>query len=98
MKKLLIATLLLTGLTTLVPTANADCRERVFLGYDRCGRPVYREVYREAYRPSRDYYYEQRPTYYREAPTVRYRSYEEERPRCRETHRHISPLSLIFGF
>jgi len=97
MKKLLIATLLLTGLTSLVSTASADHRERAFAGYDRCGNPVYREVYRETYRPSRSYY-EERPTYYREAPPVRYRSYEEERPRCRETRRHISPLSFIFGF
>ena len=94
MKKLLIASLLFTGLTALVPTASADCRERVFLGYDRCGHPVYGE----AYRPQREYY-EERPTYYREAPQVRYRSYDnEDRSRCRETRRHVSPLSFIFGF
>lgn len=94
MKKLRIASLLLTGLTTLLPSARADCHERVLLGYDRCGHPVYGEVYR----PSRESY-EERPTYYREAPPVRYRSYDyDDRPRCRETRRHFSPLSFLFGF
>lgn len=94
MKKLLTASLILISLTTLIPNASAECRERVFLGYDRCGHPVYGEVYR----PQREYY-EERPTYYREAPPVRYRSHNyDERPRCRETRRHVSPLSFIFGF
>lgn len=97
MKKLFLATFLFAGLTAVVPSASAGHNERVFAGYDRCGHPVYREVCREEYRPRRDYY-EERPTYYREAPPVRYRSYEEERPRCRETQRHFSPLSFIFGF
>ena len=97
MKKLLIATLLLTGLTAFIPSAQAHGCERVFVGYDRCGHPVYREVSRPSYG-----YYEERPQYYREAPPVRYRSYDDDdrdyRPRCREQHRHVSPLSFFFGF
>jgi hypothetical protein len=95
MKKLLIATLLLTGLTAFLPSAQADCRERVFVGYDRCGHPVYREVYRPRYS-----YYDERPQYYRAAPQARYRSYDDDRSRCREREprRHFSPLSFVFGF
>jgi len=78
MKKLLITTLLLTGLTAFLPSAHADCRERVFVGYDRCGQPVFREVYRPApryyeERPAYQPYYESRGTYAYEQPReVRY--------------------------
>ena len=100
MKKLLIASLLLTGLAAFAPSAVARDYDREFVGYDRCGRPVYREVYRPRYhcdeRPR--YHHDDRPTY-RYAPPVRYRSHDhDERPRCRETRRHVSPLSFIFGF
>lgn len=94
MKKLLIASLLLTGLTAFAPTASAKKRDHEFVGYDRCGHPAYREVYRPKCN-----HYEERPTYYHEAPPVRYRSYGyDDGPRCRETRRHVSPLSFIFGF
>lgn len=91
MKNLLIASLILTGLTAFAPTASAKKKhDREFAGYDRCGHPVYREVYRPKYK-----HYEERPVYYREAAPVRY---YDDRPRCRETHRRVSPLSFIFGF
>lgn len=94
MKKLLIATVLLTGLTAFIPSAKADHCEQVFVGYDRCGHPVYREVERPRYG-----YYQERPTYYREVPQVRYRSNDrDDDRRCRETRRPVSPLSFIFGF
>ena len=94
MKILLIASLLLTGLTAFAPTASAKKREHEFAGYDRCGQPTYREVYRPKHN-----HCEERPTYYYQAPPVRYRSSGyDERPRCRETRRHVSPLSFIFGF
>lgn len=96
MKKLLIATILLAGFAAFVPSAKADHCEHVFVGYDRCGKPVYREVVRPRYG-----YYQERPTYYRSAPQVqvRYRSYDrDDDRRCRETRRPVSPLSFIFGF
>ena len=94
MKKLLIATILLAGLTSFAPNASADHKERAFVGYDRCGRPVFREVCRPSYG-----YYEERPAYYREVPQVRYRSYDyDDRPCYREQRRHGSALSFIFGF
>ena len=97
MKKLLIATILLAGLTTFAPHASACDKDRVFVGYDRCGHPVWREVRRPSYGS-----YEERPQYYREAPPVRYRSYDDDdrdyRPRCQEQRRRVSPLAFIFGF
>ncbi len=111
MKKLLIATLLLTGLTAFIPSAHADCRERVFVGYDRCGQPVFREVYRPSYgyyqeRPAYQPYYESRRTYdYPEPRETRYRDYDEDRcqpkrkSHCEKDERHFrSPLSFLFGF
>ncbi len=94
MKKLLIATVLLTGFAAFIPSAKAEHCEHVFVGYDRCGKPVYREVVRQRYSS-----YQERPTYYREAPQARYRSYDrDDDRRCRETRRPVSPLSFIFGF
>src|ERR1051326_47952 len=97
MKKLLFTTLCLAGLALLAPRANADCQERVFLGYDRCGRPVYEYVYRPSY-------YQPRETYYYDAP-ARCRSYEYSRgcdygryysqPRCHDSRPRIS---FFFGF
>ena len=96
MKKFLFATLFLTGLAMLTPRANADCQERVFLGYDRCGRPVYQYV-------SRPNYDQLRQTYYYDAP-VRYQSYNYSRgydygqssqSRCRDSRPRIS---FFFGF
>ncbi len=92
MKKLLIASLLLTGLAAFAPSASARDCDREFVGYDRCGHPVYREVYRPRC------YQDERPSYHY-APRARYRSHDhDDRPRSRETRRHVSPLSFIFGF
>jgi len=93
MKKLLIATLLFTGLVAFVPNASAGHRDR-YRDDDRCD---YRESYREVYRPSYRYY-EERPVYYRPAPVVRYRSYDHDdcRPAYRPQRR--SGLSFVFGF
>ena len=82
MKKLLIATILATGLTAFLPSASADCGERVFVGYDRCGRPVYQQVYRQNYRsydyqPAYQQSYEPRQSYYSEPRETRYRDYED---------------------
>ncbi len=96
MKKLLFTTLFLTGLALLAPRANADCQERVFLGYDRCGRPVYEYV-------SRPSYYQPRQTYYYDAP-VRYQSYTHSRGydydrSCQSHYRDSRPrLSFSFGY
>jgi hypothetical protein len=94
MKKLLIATLLFTGLAAFVPDATAGHRDR---DNDRCDRPVYRQSYREDCRPSYRYY-EERPVYYRAAPVVRYRSYDYDD--CRPTYRTYRrpALSFVFGF
>jgi hypothetical protein len=94
MKKLLIASMLLTGLAAFAPSASAWHGDREFVGYDRCGRPVFSEVYRPRT------YCDERPSY-RYAPPVRYRSYDrgyDDRPRCRDTRRRVTPLSFIFGF
>ena len=91
MKKLLIATILIAGLISFTPNASAGHKKH---RSDHCEQPVYQQPYRSSYG-----YYQERPTYYREVPQVRYRSYDyDDRPRCREVHRHVSPLSFIFGF
>ena len=89
MKKLLIATVLFTGLVAFVPEASAGHKKH----REHCDAPVYRESYRPSYR-----YYEERPVYYRPAPVVHYRSYDYDdyRPACR-TYRRPA-LSFIFGF
>jgi hypothetical protein len=90
MKKLLItATLFITALTALAPLASA--RDLVLIGYDRVGRPVYREVSRPAPR-----YYEDRYSSYSE-PRVRYHSHDDDcRPAKQPKHR--SPLAFLFNF
>ena len=107
MKKLLIATILATGLTAFLPSASADCGERVFVGYDRCGRPVYQQVYRQNYRsydyqPAYQQSYEPRQSYYSEPRETRYRDYEDDRCYAKKKKqcepRFRSPLSFIFGF
>ena len=93
MKKLLIATALITGFAASVPNASAHDKYR----QDRCEQPVYYQSYREDYRPSYRSY-EERPVYYRPAPVVRYRSYDDED--CRPARRvyHRPGLSFLFGF
>lgn len=44
MKKLLFAALLFSGFAFLAPRAEAGSSRTVFVGYDRCGRPVYQQV------------------------------------------------------
>jgi hypothetical protein len=90
MKKLLIATLAITALSVLAPLASA--RDLVLIGYDRAGRPVYREVARPAPR-----YYDNRQSYYYEQPRARYHSHDDD---CRPAKqpRHRSPLSFLFNF
>ena len=90
MKKLLIATLVITGLTAFVPTASADHHKKK---KDYCDHSDYRVSYQPSYR-----YYEARPVYYRPAPVVRYRSYDYED--CRPAYRtyHRPALSFVFGF
>ena len=98
MKKLLIATLLLAGLTAFAPNARADHKKH---RKDHCEQPVYQQSYRSSYGSyqERPTYYQERPIYYREVPQVRYRSYDyDDRPCYREQRRHVSPLSFIFGF
>ena len=91
MKKLLIATLLIAGLTSFAPNASADHKKH---RKDHCEQPVYQQSYRSNYGS-----YQERPIYYREVPQVRYRSYDyDDRPCYREQRRHVSPLSFIFGF
>ena len=96
MKKFLFTTLFLTGLAFLAPGAKADCQERVFLGYDRCGRAIYQYVTRPSY-------YQPRQTYSYDAP-VRYQSYDYNRGydygRSSQSHcRDSRPrLSFFFGF
>ena len=96
MKKLLIATVLFTGLVAFVPEASAGHKHHKHYKY-RCEQPIYRQSYREVYRPSYGYY-EQRPVYYQPAPVVRYRSYDygDCRPAYR-TYRRPA-LSFAFGF
>lgn len=67
MKKFLFATLSLAGLAFLTTSAQAGC-ERVLVGYDRFGHPVYQEVYTQSY-------YQPRPVCVDRAP-VRYQSYD----------------------
>ena len=108
MKKLLIATILATGLTAFLPSASAHDSERVFVGYDRCGRPVYQEVCRQNYRsydyqPSYQQSYEPRQSYYYSQPReTRYRDYEDDRCYAKKKKycepRFRSPLSFVFGF
>ena len=108
MKKLLITTLLITGLTAFLPGASAHDSERAFVGYDHCGRPVFQEVCRQSYRgyddrPAYQPYYEQRQSYYvSESREPRYRDYEDDRchaKKQREPERRFrSPLAFIFGF
>lgn len=93
MKKLLIATLALTAFAGFAPSASAGHRDEVFVGYDRCGRPVYRENCRPSQR-----YYEERPSYYRAAPQVRYRDDDDDRCRPQRRSHHRSPLAFVFGF
>lgn len=91
MKKLIIATLFFSGLVAFVPNASAGHKDR---DRDRdCDQREYREVYRPTYRC-----YEERPVYYRPAPVVRYRSYDDDN--CRPAYRtqRRSPLSFVFGF
>ena len=91
MKNLIIATLLIAGLTSFAPNASAGHKKH---RSQHCEQPVYQQAYRPSYE-----YYEERPAYYQEVPQVRYRTYDyDDRPRCRETRRHVSPLSFIFGF
>ena len=91
MKKLLIATLLIAGLTAFAPNASAGHKKH---RKDHCEQPVYQQHYR-----SNHGYYQERPTYYREVPQVRYRTYySDDRPCYREQRRHVSPLSFVFGF
>jgi hypothetical protein len=90
MKKFLFTTLFLGGLALLAPRAQADCQERVFLGYDRYGHPVCEY-------DSRPSYYQPRRVYYYDAP-VRYQSYDYDRShqsRCRDSRPRIS---FSFGF
>ena len=92
MKKLLIATVLFTGLVAFVPEASAGHKKHK----DHCA-PVYQQSYRTYSQPSYSYY-EDRPVYYRPAPVVRYRSYDDDN--CRPTYRthRRSALSFVFGF
>ena len=93
MKKLLIATLLIAGLTSFAPNASAGHKNKKQRS-KHCEQPAYQQ----AYCPS-DGYYEERPAYYREVPQVRYRTYDyDDRPCYREQRRHVSPLSFVFGF
>lgn len=90
MKKLLLATLLIAGLASFAPNASAGHKKH----RSNCDQPVYQPPCRSSYG-----YYQERPIYYREVPQVRYRTYDyDDRPRCRETRRHVSPLSFFFGF
>jgi hypothetical protein len=109
MKKLLLATLFLGGLSLFASSASADCYERVFVGYDRCGRPVYEEVYRPSYRNYEErpvyqpYYESRRPYVYVEPRTPRYRDYDDDRgysksKKHRDEPRFRSPLAFLFGF
>ena len=94
MKKLLIATLLITSLAAFVPTAGACDKKKKKVHYEQYD---YRQSYRESYQP--DYgYYQAPPVYYRPAPVVHYRSYDNEdcRPAYRTSHRPA--LSFLFGF
>lgn len=99
MKKLLIATLLFTGLVAFVPAASAGHRDRD-RDYDRdndCDRGGYRQSYRQDCQPNYRYY-QAPPVYYRPAPVVRYRNYD--RDDCQPAYRtHRRPaLSFVFGF
>ena len=95
MKKLLIATLLLTGLVAFAPTASAGHKKDKHKKH--CEQPVYLQSYREPCRSSYGHY-EERPVYYRPAPVVRYRTYDYED--CRPAYRtyHRPALSFVFGF
>ncbi len=93
MKKLLIATLAITAFAAFAPSASARHRDEVFVGYDRCGRPIYREVCRPAPR-----HCEERPVYYRESYSPRYRNYDDDRCRPQRRHHHRSAISFAFGF
>ena len=98
MKKFLFATLFLAGLAFLTPSADAGRTQRVFVGYDRCGNPVYREVYvsSQYYRPAYSY-----------APVRSYsygRSYDRydryDRGHCSSSRRSSSRprVAISFGF
>ena len=93
MKKLLIATLLLAGLTSFAPNASA-CHKNKKQRSKHCEQSAYQQAYRPNYG-----YYEERPAYYREVAQERYRTYDyDDRPRCHEQRRHVSPLAFVFGF
>lgn len=90
MKKLLIATLFFTGLVAFVPNASAGHKDR-YRDRDRdCDQREYREVYRPTYRCDEE-------RYYRPAPVVRYRSYNDDCRPAYRTHRR-SGLSFVFGY
>ena len=90
MKKLLIATLVITTLSALVPTAGASDKKKKKVHYDRYD-------YHESSQPSYGYY-QAPPVYYRPVPVVHYRSYDygDCRPAYRTYHRPA--LSFAFGF
>jgi hypothetical protein len=97
MKKFLFASLLLTGLVFLVPSAQAGCPKRVMVGYDRFGHPVYREVYAPSYVQPRPVYYYNAPVRY-QAP-VYGRDYDYGRTYQRSSCSSSRPrVSISFGF
>lgn len=96
MKKLLFAALFLTGFALFAPTAQAGHTERVFLGYDRCGRPVYRYVQRSSShcQTRQSYYYS--PTRYQSYSYGRGYDYGRSyQSRCRDSRPRFS---ISFGF
>ncbi len=102
MKKLLLAALLLSGITFLAPRAEAGSYRTVFAGYDRCGRPVYQRVYSSSRCEPRSSYYYNAPTYYRSSSYRSYdygRRYDSDRSHCNTRSYSTRPrFAISFGF
>jgi hypothetical protein len=93
MKKLLVAAIMLAGLSAFAPQAEArHYRGRYVRYYDYCDRPSYRYGYRD------NCYYDE-PRYYSYYRPVRsyYRSYDYGGPRVRAYYARPR-FSFFFGF
>ncbi len=100
MKKLLLAALVLSGIAVFAPRAEAGSYRTVFVGYDHCGRPVYRQVVTRDYCAPRSSYYNA-PVYYRSSGNRSYNNYRcDDRRYYRDTRSYSSRprIALSFGF
>jgi hypothetical protein len=100
MKKLLLATLVLSGIAVFAPRAEAGSYRTVRVGYDHCGRPVYRQVVSRDYCAPR-YYSHSAPVYHRSSGYRSYNHYRCDDRRYYSGSRYYSSrprIAVSFGF